>query len=325
MRQPSFRSAFTLVELLVVIGIIGTLMGLLLPAVQAAREAGRRNTCSNNISQLAKASIKFDLQNGYLPGWRNQMTTAVGSDRYPSWPVFLLPNLERNDLFDSWEAGGTPESQLSVFLCPTTPTDFDNGATAYAGNAGCTSWATLSKMQIKGDGVLLDTAGYAEDGVLQYRASKNTLDLVSNKDGTATTLLFAEKNAYGQGRWDAQLTSPNPELTPAQVPVQDPHNYVSNSFVGVPVFGISTDLPLPGKVLNNETSVSQPSSNHSGGVIVAFCDGHVIFLKDSIGSHVYAQLLTSNSSARSFRATQGAWQNVPSTSSPYVLNEKDFQ
>lgn len=307
------RPAFTLVELLVVIAIISTLMGLLLPAVQSAREAGRRNTCSNNISQLAKATIKLDLQNGHMPGWRNGMGSL-----FPSWPVFLLPNLERKDLYTLWEGGSASGSQIGVFLCPTTPPDSDGDSIAYSANAGTAGWNTTTKLQVKGDGVMLDTLGYAPGGTDVYKKARSTLDLVSSKDGTATTLLFAEKNAYGQGAWSTQYPTPTyAALTP--------YNYASNCFSTVPAFGINSDAPPSGKVLNNELATAQPSSNHSGGVVVAFCDGHVIFLKDSIAAHVYAQLVSSDTAARTTRAQQAAWQNDPATSSLYTLNEAHFR
>ena len=117
--QPKTRRAFTLVELLVVIAIISTLMGLLLPAVQNAREAGRRNTCMNNMSQITKAVMAFDGKRQYVPGWRNNVkwtngTGTTGTNTVP-WPVMILPELERRDIYSLVESGTTAaSSQLEI-------------------------------------------------------------------------------------------------------------------------------------------------------------------------------------------------------------------
>ena len=99
MRREHSLRGFTLVELLVVIAIIGSLIGLLLPAVQSAREAGRRNTCMNNASQLGKAVFLRDNAGKGIPGWRNSISIGDGTSGYvTSWVPTLFPYLERQDL-----------------------------------------------------------------------------------------------------------------------------------------------------------------------------------------------------------------------------------
>ena len=301
MQRHRFPAAFTLVELLVVIAIIGVLMGLLLPAVQSAREAGRRVTCSNNLYQMGLATGRFNDTNGFIPGWRNTLYIS-GTFIVPSWPVMILPFMERKDIYNAIVGSlfnSPPASPyLAFYTCPSTPPDSTSTATlAYAGNCGSGSNA------YRFDGVMLDTSGTAN------ATNRMSLDDVSSGDGTGSTLGLSEKcgSFFPQGLWDVRLSA------------------FSFSPAGAPAFGIWAGS-VPPKIINNVTAAlpgyySQPSSNHPGGVVVTFCDGHTMFLKDALAYYVYAQLLTSNNVLASTPVVRTTW----GTANYPVLSDGDYQ
>ena len=294
------RSGFTLIELLVVIAIIGILMGLLLPAVQNAREAGRRSTCINNMRQIGLAMHAYEGQKGNLPGWRNRLTGGLDV----SWPTMILPNMERKDIFNRWNAATlsnystyiTDQWQplVDAYMCPTSPPEnTTTGSLVYAMNGGSGLEAvsgTSGVTQPRGDGVALDGVGGST-----YVGSRINLDIITGGDGASNTLLLAEKcgagvttqmSLYGlQGLmthstgstgvdWSLSATSPKVVLLP----------------------GVS-GMPSTSVINPPSEFYRYPSSNHPGGANVVFADGHTAFLQESVQPTVYCQLMTSNSTA----------------------------
>src|SRR3954462_6548135 len=133
--------AFTLVELLVVIAIIGTLVALLLPAVQRARESSRRSSCANNIRNIALSTVQYEDRLRSMPGLFDpiQAERMKSQSGYPNtiWPVTLLPDLERAGIAAPNLAGELTSSYVEVFVCPSDGAKTRTGADlSYVANGG---------------------------------------------------------------------------------------------------------------------------------------------------------------------------------------------
>jgi prepilin-type N-terminal cleavage/methylation domain-containing protein len=276
------RAGFTLIELLVVIAIIAILVGLMMPAVQSAREAANRISCTNNLKQIALAMHLYHDQFKRLPPSR-----LVGEG--PSWAWLILPNLEQQNLYNQWGTG-IPFNQLAstaqqttvpLYFCPsrrdpqggTSGLAFSqrNGCLLFQGSPGALGDYAASIGTTGTDYPLTITNGptILPNGAFQYAVG---LTFASFTDGLSNTILIGEKHVprdtFGAYPWDCSI--------------YDGHNPTCNVRAGGPDFPIAmlpTDLGW------------KFGSNHPNLCQFALCDGSVQQIMSSI-SPVVLGLLT---------------------------------
>ena len=188
------RRGFTLVELLVVIAIIGILVALLLPAVQAAREAARRMSCSNNLKQVALAS------HNYHDTYKSLPPMATGRTDNLSGMVTLVRFMEAGNVVDKidfgtalqpWQGypGGWDGVEIPGLLCPSGPRPAK-------GNLGRNSYRFCVGTTMRDNN---DVAANATNGVFQKRRGNNFSEIT---DGTSNTLAFSEVVMGNPGKPD---------------------------------------------------------------------------------------------------------------------------
>ncbi|TWU50775.1 hypothetical protein Poly51_40680 [Rubripirellula tenax] len=248
------RKAFTLVELLVVIAIVGVLVGLLLPAVQFAREAARQTTCRNHLKQIGLAIHAYHGTHRALPVGcvdSRVVSRSLRSKNY-AWSALLLPFIEQQPLHESIDFGipfdhannaDAASKQLAIYLCPTvTPQYSVRGPTHYGGLYGET---------------LVDPAN--DDGLFLYNRRLAFRDC---GDGLSHTMAVSEDVIGPHGEW------------------------INGNNIFVQSHGINDETAW---IFDNEIR-----SLHPAGAMALFIDGSVHIVNESLDRKLLGAMITRN-------------------------------
>jgi prepilin-type N-terminal cleavage/methylation domain-containing protein len=316
MKRQSVR-AFTLVELLVVIAIIGTLVALLLPAVQRARESSRRASCLNNLRQLALATTEFEERFRRFPGAFDEMPIqqrlSESSERFTTWAVLLLPDVEREAVFEKYAKGDVPLPSVYIepYLCPSDAVKARTGSVmSYVANAGMAGTAGAQKPP---NGPFLNRIlnpkaatmeGHWRDGREYTLAYGENFD-AENYDIIGWNGLSRDPNNRQEDPVDRDFVSSGQDSTWSPVLVWSPSDDNRSMFINgkepPPCQPLPQLVPGTGRYQNRAApecarSYNMPrarlASYHSAGVNVAFASGRSLFLRENIDYKVFRALMT---------------------------------
>jgi prepilin-type N-terminal cleavage/methylation domain-containing protein/prepilin-type processing-associated H-X9-DG protein len=304
--------AFTLVELLVVIAIIGVLVALLLPAVQAAREAARRQGCQNNLKQWALAMQNHASATGALPEGNR------GNPRR-TWIVYTWPYIENQNIaarFDKtqgfWQPPNTYVNSFTgayaqtapIYYCPSDrPGAMWQGDKYWRARGNYViNWGNMAVPQDTTDPAQREALGVAPFSYADFASpvAPKTTKLAEITDGTSNTMLMSEViMANDDGDYDIRGVMFN-DGWPCDMymTINTPNTSVADVSAFVPTAGNPpqpmdpTDPPYTNVGAGHSHKAAR--SQHPGGVHVAFCDGSVRFVQDGIAVAVWRAMGTMN-------------------------------
>lgn len=306
------RNGFTLVELLVVIAIIGILVGLLLPAVQAAREAARRMSCSNNLRQMTLALHNYESSHKTFPpgfisrvtgNWSGQSNDGV-PEAGPGWSMvsMLLPFIEQSSLHSSIDFHRPiidPVNQqarstsIALYQCPSDA--WSSRVTVWPLSIGLTDLAPTSYVGCLGGGNPFDaprySAMYEEPGFNGMFHRNRPVGMREITDGTSNTIGLGERaSMFAPNSWAGVVPGASTVFSPeiasqrSQVVGFTRRPAITMATVHVRTVGPNSPTGSPGGFW----------SPHRGGAFFAVMDGSTQFIATNIDISVFRLMAARN-------------------------------
>lgn len=321
----SRRSAFTLVELLVVITIIGMLMALLLPAVNSAREAANKLKCQNQLSQIGKAFVMYSMDHQTFPGfldriWQPGSNTLTTTPYAASWVVMISPYLEHKPIYDAWSDSAKQASIKTIYwegmVCPSNPPLSTTGpALSYVVNSGRPDKAGNYPPDLPNNGLCFNT----------YFAGMKQSDINLAVNGGKANPIIRQGPGGIKGDSTTMLGSENMLPNMTWLPATEYDAERLTTFVWQPTASPTTIQRINGWVLNNTdyrvTAVptsdsgspkgldfARPSSNHPGVVNYVNCDGSVHSMRQDVDYRAYIFLMCAKPDKLEGSTYVGAYQ-----------------